>query len=91
MAKAIVAACLATNQLLTDDTTFPRLFKIAGTSYVIENGVAKDMLKAGMISVALSETPELEKFTLTRIGLEATISLITRPRLEDLGALAPSQ
>jgi hypothetical protein len=51
MAKTVVAGCLATDQLLADGVKLPRLFSIAGTAYVIENGVAKDMLKAGMISV----------------------------------------
>jgi uncharacterized protein len=90
MAKAIVAMCLATNQLLAEGVKLPRLFKIDGKAYVIENGVAKDMLKAGMISVTPGEWPELEQFTLTRGGFEATLSLVPRARLEDLGALEPA-
>ncbi len=68
----------------------PRLFNIGANAYVIENGVAKDMLKAGMISVTPGERPELELFTLTRVGFEATLSLISSARLEDLGVLEPS-
>jgi hypothetical protein len=90
MAKAIVVACLATNQLLAEGVRLPRLFKIKGGTYVIENGVAKDLLKAGMISVIPGERPELEQFTLTQVGLAAILSLIPRPRLEDLGALEPA-
>lgn len=90
MAKTIVAACLSTNQLLAEGVRVPRLFNIGANAYVIENGVAKDMLKAGMISVTPGERPELELFTLTRVGFEATLSLISSARLEDLGVLEPS-
>jgi hypothetical protein len=90
MAKAIVAAFLSTNQLLAEGVGIPRLFYIYGNTYVIENGVAKDMLKAGMISVTPGGRPELEQFVLTRSGFQAILGLIPRARLEDLGALEPA-
>jgi len=89
MAKTIVAACLATDQLLSARVQLPRLFEINKIAYVIENGAAKDMLKAGMISVTSGERPELEKFSITRLGFDAILTLIPRARLEDLGVLAP--
>jgi hypothetical protein len=89
MAKTVVAAALATNQLLGVSLIFPRMFAIRGTNYVIENGVARDMLKAGMISVFPGERPEWERFELTQLGYTAILNLLTKPRLEDLGVLEP--
>jgi hypothetical protein len=90
MARTIVAACLATNQLLSASVRIRRMFLIDGNPYVIENGVAKDMLKAGMISMRSNGRPEDEEFTLTELGFESTVHLISRSRLEDLGVLEPS-
>jgi hypothetical protein len=89
MAKAIVAGALATEQLLSEGLSIPRCFKIQGKAYVIENGVAKDMLKAGMISVTRGEEPQLERFDLTPLGFQAILKLIPRERLEDLGVFEP--
>jgi hypothetical protein len=89
MAKVIVAAALATDQLLTEGLIIPRLFSIKDNAYVIENGAAKDMLKAGMIIVTPGDKPEMERFTLTARGFDAVTSLISRDRLEDLGVLEP--
>ncbi|MEH2471402.1 putative GIY-YIG superfamily endonuclease [Nitrobacteraceae bacterium AZCC 2161] len=89
MARVIVAAALATGKLLSAGVTFPRQFEIQGNTYVIENGVAKDMLKAGVIEVTPAFKPEAEIFTLTLKGFDAIFSSIPRDRLEDLGALEP--
>lgn len=89
MAKALVAGALATEQLLSEGLSIPRCFKIQGKAYVIENGVAKDMLKAGMISVTQGAEPELERFDLTPLGFQAIVTLLSRERLEDLGVLEP--
>jgi hypothetical protein len=89
MAKAIVAACLATNQLLSEGIRVPRMFSINSNPYVIENGVAKDMLKASMISIKANEKPQDEEFIVTKIGLQAILSLIPKNRLEDLGVIEP--
>ncbi|MBR0800419.1 GIY-YIG nuclease family protein [Bradyrhizobium jicamae] len=90
MARAIAVACLATDQLLSVGVRIPRSFLIDGKPYVLENGVGKDMLKAGMISVHSNGRPENEEFTLTELGFESTVHLISRSRLEDLGVLEPS-
>jgi hypothetical protein len=89
MAKTLVAGCLATGQLLAVGAVIPRMFAIKTGAYVIENGVAKDMLKAGMISVTGADQPEREHFTITRKGFSATLALIPKSRLEDLGVLEP--
>lgn len=90
MAKAIVAACLATNQLLSEGIRLPRMFSINDCSYVVENGVAKDMLKASMILIEPNGKPQDEEFLVTKEGVRAILSLIPKSRLEDLGVIEPS-
>jgi hypothetical protein len=90
MAKTIVAACLATDQLLAEGVKLPRCFNIESNTYVIENGAAKDLLKAEMISVIPGDRPEIEEFIITQVGLDAILKLISRARLEDLGVLEPA-
>lgn len=89
MAKTIVAAALATNQLLSVGLRIPRKFSIEGNAYVIENGVAKDMLKAGMIGLIAAQKPEDETFEVTPAGYTAILALLSKTRLEDLGVLEP--
>lgn len=89
MARTLVAAALASNQLLEVGGQFPRCLQIERNVYVIENGVAKDMAKAGMITVLQGAKPELEKFVLTAAGLAGIRKFIARDRLEDLGVLEP--
>ena len=89
MARVIVAAALATGKLLSVGLILPRQFEIQGKPYVIENGVAKDMLKAAVIEVTPAVRPEAELFTLTRKGFDAILDFISQDRLEDLGVLEP--
>jgi len=51
MAVALAAAALAQQTLLAPGVALSRVFDIEKRPYAIENGVAKDMLKAGMIHV----------------------------------------
>ncbi len=60
----------------------------ANRSFAIENGVSRDMLKAGMIVVETGATkPENELFRLTSAGCAAALSFIGRRQLVDLGIL----
>jgi hypothetical protein len=90
MSKVLVAGSISTNQLLAAGVIIPRLFDIEESPYVIENGVSRDMLKAGMIELIPGDKPELEKFRVTNLGYEAIIKLIGQARLEDLGVLEPT-
>lgn len=89
MARTLVAAALASNQLLEVCVPIPRSFQIESGSFVIEDGVAKDMAKAGMITVIAAPKPESEAFVLTPDGLAGIRKFIPRDRLEDLGVLEP--
>jgi hypothetical protein len=90
MAVALVAALAAIERPLTPGALIPRCFSLGGRSYVIENGVARDMLKAGMIELQSGALrPEDEVFRLTDIGLEAVLEFVGRDRLVDLGVCDP--
>lgn len=89
MARTLVATALATGSLVEVDAALPRRFLILGKPYVIENGVARDMAKAGMITVKAAKIPEDEIFVLSQVGLLGIQKFIPRNRLEDLGVLEP--
>ena len=90
MAVTLVAAALACELRLKPGAPLPRVFSIDGKSYAIENGVARDMLKAGMIAVPpVGSGPEDEFFVLAEVGFEAVLELLGRDRLLDLGVLDP--
>lgn len=90
MARAIAAITLATRQALAPGITLPRQFRLEEVFYVLENGAARDMLKAGLLKLASKpNTPDQEKFTLNRRGYQETIRFIGTPRLLDLGLIDP--
>ncbi|HEY3825250.1 MAG TPA: GIY-YIG nuclease family protein [Bryobacteraceae bacterium] len=90
MAVVLVAAALANETQLAPGLSLPRLLAIDGRPYVIENGVAKDMLKAGMIRIESGAVrPQDERFVVTQFGFDAVLSLLTRERLIDLGVFDP--
>ncbi|MBW7848861.1 MAG: GIY-YIG nuclease family protein [Rhodospirillales bacterium] len=90
MAVTLVAAALVGDVPMAAGIAVPRVFAIDGRQYAIENGVAKDMLKAGMIEITASALPEDERFVITDRGFKAVIALIGRDRLLDLGVLDPA-
>ncbi len=90
MAKALIAAAAATNQILKPGSILPRIFVMQGKPYAIENGVGRDMLKAGMISLMSPEArPEDECLCLTTIGFDQILHLMDVERLKDLAVLEP--
>jgi hypothetical protein len=90
MAVALVAASLAQETVLAPGLILSRVFTIQGQDYAIENGVARDMLKAGMIMVAAGASrAENERFVVTELGFGAVLDLLGRAALIDLGAVDP--
>jgi hypothetical protein len=64
----------------------PRQFRIDSNSLVIENGVARDMLKARLVTAeAGANSPELELFHLPPLGYMAVMRFIGRDTLVDFG------
>jgi hypothetical protein len=59
-----------------------------GCPLVIENGVSRDMLKAGMIMIETGATkPEREMFRLREAGCAAILRFFGQNKLVDLGVL----
>ena len=88
MAIVLVAAAIASERMITEGSILPRLFEMNGRPLVIENGVSRDMLKAGMIAIETGATkPEREMFRLTNAGCAAILRFIGRGQLVDLGVL----
>jgi hypothetical protein len=74
--------------MITEGSILPRFFEMNGRPLVIENGVSRDMLKAGMIAIETGATkPEREMFRLTDAGCAAILHFIGQDQLVDLGVL----
>ena len=88
MSVVLVTAAIASDQLIAEGSKLPRLFHMRDRSFVIENGVSRDMLKAEMIALEPNAaTPESEIFRLTSVGCGAIQRFIGREQLVDLGVL----
>jgi len=90
MAQTLLASAVARGVLLRPGCEIPRRFAMNATAYVIENGVGRDMLKAGLVTLKPgAASPEDEILALTKPGHDYVISAIGRDRLLDLGVLEP--
>jgi hypothetical protein len=88
MAIVLVAAAIASEQMIIEGSIIPRGFEMNGRPLVIENGVSRDMLKAEMIAVEIGAAkPEREMFRLTNVGCAAILHFVGREKLVDLGVL----
>jgi uncharacterized protein len=65
----------------------PRSFVIEGVEGVIENGVARDLLKAEMAQLVPSADPRAEHFALSTDQIALIIDLIGEEALLDRGLL----
>lgn len=64
MALALAVVAAGTGQRLTAGTRLPRLFAIEGIPVVVENGVSRDMVTAGLAAVEGGADPWHETFRL---------------------------
>lgn len=91
MAQTLLAAAIASGVPLKPDCLIPRCFKMKGVDYVIENGVGRDMLKAGVVQLLpRARAPELEILRLTHAGYHYIVSSCGYDHLLDLGAIEPT-
>jgi len=74
-AAAIAAAFSAAGAKLSDGKSAPRVFELNGVRSCIENGVLRDAVSSGLISVT-GDTPETEKLTLRPKASAAIAGLI---------------
>lgn len=67
--------------------TIPRAFIDQGVAAVIENGVARDILKAGMANFFPSPNPIDEAFQLSEPHMTTLVRLVGKQLLIDRGLL----
>lgn len=84
-AYALVASAAACGLQLKPGVLIPRCFEYAGVSAIIENGVARDIVKARMADLVPAADPKLEQFTVSGPQLAVLIRLIGRPALAARG------
>ncbi len=86
MAVVLVAAAIASERIIAAGSILPRVFNMNSRLFVIENGISRDMLKAGMVVVEPGATsPVDELFRLTSAGCAAVLRFVGRRQLVDLG------
>lgn len=87
-AYALIASAAASGiQLSGTVVAIPRAFTYQGVSAIIENGVARDILKAGMAELVASADPTAEVFTLSPEQLSLIVRLTGRKTLNERGLL----
>ncbi len=86
-AFALVASAVATGTVLVPDAVLPRSFSYQGVRAVIENWVARDILKAGMAELVPNTFPADEGFRLGRSEIAIIAELIGKQALVERGIL----
>ncbi|WP_213981531.1 GIY-YIG nuclease family protein [Sphingomonas sp. dw_22] len=84
-AYALMAGAVASGQLLVPNCWIPRRFFYEGIEGIIENGVARDILKAGMASLVSAQDPKDEHFELDGRQIEILIGLVGEEVLIERG------
>ncbi len=84
-AYALVASAAAHGIVIADGAQIPRRFKYLDVEAIIENGVARDILKAGVASLIPASRPEDEAFSLNDLQAKLVIQLVGRSQLEARG------
>ncbi len=86
-AYALVASAAASGVQLVDGVRITRQFMYEGIAAVIENGVARDILKASMAELESSPDPLAEKFILRTKQIDTIIGLLSADMLVSRGLL----
>ena len=87
-AYALLASAAASGVLLSSrPVTIPRAFTYQSVAAVIENGVARDILKAGMADLLPSVSPLDEAFQLSNRHVDFLVSLVGEETLIERGLL----
>lgn len=84
-AYALVASAAACGVPVAANAVIPRMFEHEGVQAVIENGVARDILKAGMADLLPAIDPRQECFVLSEEQAALLVSLVGRGALEARG------
>ena len=86
-AYALIASASAHGLTLEPGVRIPRSFVYEGVEGVIENGVARDLLKAEMAQLAPAADPRAEHFALSADHIALIVDLIGEEALVDRGLL----
>jgi len=84
-AYALIASASAWGLQFSAGVKIPRRFNFEGVDAIIENGVARDILKAGMANLIPSTDPSAEQFTLSEQQIAIIVSLVGREMLSARG------
>jgi hypothetical protein len=88
-AAALAGSAIANRIMLEANCRIPRRLVIDGVPSIIENGVARDLLKSGMADLAPDSTPRHEVFLLPAAAVDYIKASIGVRLLEDAGILEP--
>ncbi|MHC2253174.1 hypothetical protein ACVILK_002866 [Bradyrhizobium embrapense] len=86
-AYALIASASATGSRLLPETSVPRAFTYQGVDAIIENGVSRDLIKAGMASLVRSNNPHTESFRLSESQIDLLVGLYGKEGLVERGLL----
>jgi len=86
-AYALIASAVAHGLHLIDGVKLPRTFSHEGVRAIIENGVARDILKCGMASVEENPIPENELFVLRQPHIDLIVRLVGTDMLASMGLI----
>ncbi len=85
---ALLASAIENRVLLEPGALISRRLRIDDVEFIIENGVGRDMISSGMITLA-NATPTNELLRLTKAGFDFMIEQFEPPILIAAGVLAP--
>lgn len=86
-AYALVASASASGTAFTPGVCLPRSFTYEDVEAVIENGVSRDILKAGMADLLAAHDPRREQFQLSALQIDLLIRLYGKPGLAERGLI----
>ena len=86
-AYALIASASASGQQLAPGVRLPRAFSYQGVEAIIENGVARDIAKAGMADLIGSEDPRREAFSLSADHVVLLATLVGKVSLAERGLI----
>lgn len=86
-AYALIASASATGSRFVADVSIPRMFEYQGVRAIIENGVARDLLKAGMVTLIAAADGRDERFVLSGSQVELLKGLYGPDQLNARGLL----
>lgn len=86
-AYALVASAAAHGLPLSPNVPISRCFAYNGVQAIIENGVARDILKAGMATLLPSSDASSERFALSAAQVQIIVDLVGKQQLIDRGLL----